>query len=248
MSVPPRALSAEWMDEPDADPAQLARSLGDLRHVNRWLGGTRAVLHHLSGMLRRLPPGEYRVLDVATGSADIPRALTRQMRGGRHSLRVVALDFHAATLQVARDRTRHDPAISVVQADALSLPFAAGAFHFALCSTALHHFERARAVRVLRELGRVAMLGVVVTDLRRSRAALLGAKLLASTVWRRSPMTRHDGPLSVKGAFTAAEMRAMAEAAGLEAAKVTHHPMFRVALVVDRIDAAVGVPRSAAGE
>lgn len=235
----PRARGAEWMDESGADPVQLARSLRDLGRVNRWLGGTRTVLRHLAGMLRRLPPGEYRVLDVATGLADVPLALTRHARRTGQRLRIVGVDFHAETLRLARDHVRHEPAVSLVRADARALPFAAGGFHFALCSTALHHFGREEAVQVLRELGRVATLGVVVNDLRRSRSALWGAQLLAATLWRRSPMTRHDGPLSVQGAFTAAELRTMAEAAGLAGAKVTHHPMFRVALVADRTDGAL---------
>lgn len=234
MTTLPRADAAEWMDEPEVDPAQLVRSLADLRRVNRWLGGTRLVVHYLKRMLGRLPPGTYRVLDVATGSADVPLALVRWARRRGRSLRIVATDLHAGTLTSARQRTAGEPAVSVVPADALALPFADGAFHFALCSTALHHFPPAQAVQVLRELGRVAEYGVIVNDLRRSRAGLLGARLLAATFWRWNPITRHDGPLSVRRAYTAAELRDLARQAGLHDARVRHHPVFRVALVVVR--------------
>jgi hypothetical protein len=89
---------------------------------------------------------------------------------------------------------------------------------------------------VLRELDRVARCGVVVTDLYRSRPALLGARLLAATVWRRHPVTRHDGPRSVVAAFTPRELEELAAAAGMAGARVHRHPVFRVALVVDRTD------------
>jgi SAM-dependent methyltransferase len=231
----PRAQAPELMDQPRQDAAELARSLADLRQVNRWLGGRRAMVRAVAGIASRLAAGEeVRVLDVATGSGDIPLALTRWARRAGRRLRVVATDLHPQTLELARDHTRADPDVEVREADALALPFADGEFHIALCSTALHHFDEPEAVAVLRELDRVASHGVVVGDLLRSRAGLLGARLLAATLWRRHPITRHDGPVSVRAAFTPAELRGLAAAAGLAGARVRAHPPFRLSLVLDR--------------
>lgn len=230
----PRRRTAELMDQPDPDPAELERSLEDLRRVNRWLGGTRAVLRTLVPMMERLDERPVRVLDVATGSADIPRALARWARRRGERIRVVATDVHPRTLETARRETAPDPEIEVRAADALELPFADGSFHFAVLATALHHFDQPQAVAVLRELDRVASHGVVVSDLRRSRPALLGARALAATVWRRHPITRHDGPASVRAAFTPAELRKLAASAGLRGARVWNNPLFRVSLVLDR--------------
>lgn len=229
-----RARRPELMDGPEVDPGELERSLADLRGVNRWLGGAREVIRLLAPMLDRLAARPARVLDVATGSADIPLLLARWGRRRGVPLEIVATDLHPMTLEVARRRARGEPWVAVRSADALALPFEDGAFHFALCCTALHHFTEEDAVRVLRELDRVASAGVVVSDLRRSRPALLGAQLLAGTVWRRHPITRHDGPHSVRGAFTAAELESLAARAGLRGARVRTHPVFRLSLVVDR--------------
>ena len=220
----------EWMDAPAQDTAALGRALGDLRAVNRWLGGTWVVRRHLDPMLRRCPPGKIRVLDVATGSADIPLQLARAYP----QVEVTATDAHPQTTEFARSRVGAHPQVQVESADALDLPYPDGAFDFALCSTALHHFDEADAVRVLRELDRVAARGVVVMDLCRSRFGLIGAQLLAATAWRRSQMTRHDGPLSVRRAYTPGEVRRLAARAGLRKARVHTHFMFRLALVVDR--------------
>jgi SAM-dependent methyltransferase len=231
MSGLPRAAGAERMDEPDQDPVELARSLADLRAVNRWLGGTRVLLHHLARLLLLHPQPSYRILDIATGSADIPLAVVAWGRRRGIRVEVVATDLHAGTLAEARRRTAHEPAVSVEMADALALPFGDGAFDVALCSTALHHFDaHADLLRVVGEMRRVARLGGVINDLRRSRAALLGAQLLAATAWRRHPVTRHDGPLSVRRAFTPAEFRALARELGLPSAQVRAHLPFRVAL------------------
>ncbi len=234
MSLLPRAAGSELMDAPMLDRTELRRALRDLRVVNRWLGGTRVVVRHLSRLISRLPREEYRILDIATGSADIPLALARWARRRGIRLDILATDVHPQTAAMAQELTAREPFIRMGQADARNLPFENNAFDFVLCSTALHHFEREEAIRILRELDRVAAWGVIVNDLRRSRLGLWGARLLAITLWRRSRFTRHDGPLSVRRAFTPAELKELARAAGLENAQVRSHPVFRLSLVVDR--------------
>ncbi|MDQ3556932.1 MAG: methyltransferase domain-containing protein [Gemmatimonadota bacterium] len=230
-----RAHGTERMDEPDVPRSELARSLADLREVNRWLGGRRSLFRHLIPMIRRArAAAPLRVLDVAAGSGDLLIALAEWGRREGVALDLTATDHHPQTLALARSHTAGQPEIRVEPADALGLPYPDRGFHFAICSTALHHFDPAQAVRVLAELARVASHGVVVGDLRRSLSALWGARLLAATVWRRSPMTRHDGPLSVRRAYTPDELALLAQAAGLPTARVHAHLPFRVALVVDR--------------
>ncbi|HWK89500.1 MAG TPA: methyltransferase domain-containing protein [Longimicrobium sp.] len=231
----PRAAGGELMDLPDQDRRELERGLADLRRVNVFLLGTRVVLRHLRRLVAFHPRPAYRVLDVGTGSADIPLAVAAWARRSGIRMRVVATDLHETTLAFARQRTAADADITVERADALALPYADGAFDIALCNTALHHFDdRADALRVLREMDRVCSAGAIVSDLARSRPALLGARLLAATLWRTHPVTRHDGPLSVRRAFTAAELRMLAADAGLPNARVHSHPVFRVALVWEK--------------
>lgn len=235
MSALPRAAGGELMDEPAQDRQELARSLADLRGVNRWLGGTRVALIHLEALVERHPQPEYRILDLATGSGDIPLAIARWARERELQVEIVATDNHPTTLEFAAAHTAHEPAIRTEFADALKLPWPDDAFDVALLSTALHHFDDERdCLRVLREMHRVSRIGFVVNDLARSRMALLGARLLAATVWRRHPVTRHDGPLSVRRAFTPAELRTLAARAGFARAEVRAHLPFRVALVVEK--------------
>lgn len=235
MTSLPRTAGAERMDEPDQDPAELGRSLVDLQHVNRWLGGYRVVLHHLQKLVARHPRPSYRVLDVATGSADIPLKVAAWARAKGIRMQIVATDNHATTLSYARRHAAGDADVRVEPADALHLPYADDAFDFAVCSTALHHFDaRADLLRVLGEMHRVSRIGGIVNDLRRSRPAYVGARLLAATFWRRHPVTAHDGPLSVRRAFTTAELADLARAAGLPGARAHRHEPFRVALVWER--------------
>ena len=91
------------MDDPAADPADLRRSLAYIRRVNALLGYTRATIGHLRRFSRGWKRCEtIRVLDVATGSADIPRAILRWSARRGFDVRVVGIDLHPTTLKLAR--------------------------------------------------------------------------------------------------------------------------------------------------
>jgi SAM-dependent methyltransferase len=128
---------------------------------------------------------------------------------------------------LAERNLRRFPGIHVVQGDTFRLPFDSGQFDVGVATLTLHHFGDEEACQVLRELGRVAGSLVVVSDLQRSWGAYLGARLLAATVWRRNPYTRHDGPVSVKGGFTVGELLELGDRAGFVDLKVVTHLPFR---------------------
>ncbi len=231
MSLLPRAHDApERMDADDVDAGTLDRALDDVAAVNRWLGGRRALLRHLPWAL---PPSgaTARVVDIGTGSADLPAAVARWARARGRRVEITAVDRHPATIESAQLRTRVWPEIRTVRGDGLRLPFADGAFHLVLLSMTLHHMDGDSLPGLLREAGRVARGGrILVGELRRSVPAYLGAKLLAATVWRTNRITRHDGPLSVRRAFTPSELVTLADRAGLRDPRVFSHPLFRLVL------------------
>jgi SAM-dependent methyltransferase len=227
-----RATDApEHMDAPDADRAALAAALDHIVAVNRWLGARRALRRHLPWALPPDGGGPHRVLDVGTGAGDLALAMVAWARARKRPVHVAALDLHSATLRVARDRSAGTDEIAVVRADGLRLPFPDGAFDLVCISMTLHHMDGPDLAGLLREAARAARGGrVLVGELERSLPGYLGARLLAATVWRRNPITRHDGPLSVLRAFTPDELLALGRQAGLARPSVHRHPLFRLVL------------------
>lgn len=223
-----RSDAVELLDQPIADLDALADNLRDLRAIDRYLNGTALTWRYLLPMLRDMPRGApATLLDVATGGADGPRRLAVLARRHGYNLRPIASDRLGEVLRFARGSGVDFP---LIQHDALAIPLGSGAVDFVTCSLALHHFDADAAVALLRELRRVARHGVIVNDLRRSRAAYWGARLLALGPWH--AMARHDGPLSVLRAYTPAELRALTERAGLAHALVEARWLFRVVVVV----------------
>lgn len=222
------AHAAERLDERAHDPAVLAHSMEQVAQVNRLLGGTRAVLR----AVREVLPinGPVRIVDVGCGSGDVSAAVADDLlRRGRDAT-LVAGDLHPQILDLAQQRLRHRSNVAVARLDARALPLRRHAFDVALMSLALHHFEDEEPVAVLRELGRVARV-VVINDLERCWSNYAGARLLAASLWSNNRLTRHDGPLSVLRSFTAPELVAMAQRAGLSDARVHRRFFHRLVLI-----------------
>lgn len=225
----------ELLDGPLDDPAALAGNLRDLARINRWLGGRRLSATGVAALAGER--SAISVLDVGTGAADIPRALVEWGRAtGRH-VTVVGIDQRVEVLDAARaldPRLEHTDGLTLEVGDGRALPYGDGAFDIVHASLVVHHLEPDAAVALLREMGRVARLGVVVNDLVRSRPAWLGAWLL-TRVATRNRLTRHDGPLSVRRAYRVAELTGLLASAGLRVEAIARGPLgHRVALVARR--------------
>jgi SAM-dependent methyltransferase len=225
------ADATELLDAERHDPAELEQSLDQVAEVNRLLGGRRALIRAVQPLLAA--ERATRILDLGTGSADLPLALAAWARRAGAELSILAADVHPQVRAIAVARTRAEPSVSVGAADALDLPYADDAFDIVLLSLTLHHFEAPDQQRVLREAARVAARAVVVNELERCRANYYGARLLAATRWRGNRLTRHDGPLSVLRAFTIPELRRIAASAGLHVEAIDRRCFYRIVLVAD---------------
>jgi len=228
--LPREVARTELLDRPGMPPAELAESLGDIGRLNR-LGPTRSLLAHVAPFFERLDghggAAPVRVLDLGTGGADIPVALVKWARARGRRVNVVALDLHPDVLACAAPAARALPEVKLVAGDALRPPVRPDGVDLALCSLTLHHLPEDAVVALLRLMADVARLGFVVSDLRRSRAAYVAA-WLATRLISRNRMTRHDGPLSVRRAYTPEELARLSAAAGLPAVRWRRAAFVRV--------------------
>lgn len=197
------------MDRPQPVTTELAVDLKNLRQLNRYFGSYRLIEHFLRRWVRR--GNQMSILDLATGSGDIPRLTVDFARRIGASVKVTAVDQQASTLEIARGLSGGYPEIDFVEGDLLS--FAGTQYDIVLCSLALHHFADDDAVRVLARCRELARQHVLVADLRRGLLASVGVYLLTAILFR-EPMTRVDARLSAARAFSFREFRSLAERAG----------------------------------
>jgi len=201
-----RADAVELLDSGGLSTLEVEQNLADLARLNRLPGGTATSV----GGVRRLlgTQRDARILDVGTGRGDLPLAFAR--RGWRS----VGVDLNPDVLTIARRMTAHQPLIEIVEGDARALPFDDGAFDVAHCSLLVHHLEPAEVVQALRELSRVARQGVVLNDLRRGIWPFC-ATWVSVMAFGRSRVTRNDGLISVRRAYTLDELDRLLALAGL---------------------------------
>jgi SAM-dependent methyltransferase len=217
-----RAVGArEWLDGP-LPPAALRATLEDLDFLNAWFGGYALTLSRIRRLATRLPSGRRLVVvDVGGGRGDFAVRLVRWARRHRRPLRVLLVDANPVVLTMAARRTAGYPEIVLVQADAAALPFGERAADVAVASLTLHHLERDAAIGCLAGMASAAAL-VIVNDLLRTRLSL-ALVWLTTRVLRLHPVSRDDGPLSVRRAYSAAEIAALAAQAGVRA-RIQRYP------------------------
>ena len=200
----------ELMDRPQPVSPELEQDLRNLASLNRWFGSRRLLRRFLAAWLgaRR----SYRVLDLATGSGDLPRFMVRWARARGIALEIDAVDANASTLEIARRWSANFPEINFLRGNVLQF---AGPHTYDLvcCSLALHHFSEDDAILLLRRCRALSHRCVLVADLERRRTTLLGIRALTTLLYR-APMTRADALASARRAFSFREFRALAEAAG----------------------------------
>ncbi|MGH2617006.1 MAG: methyltransferase domain-containing protein [Thermomicrobiales bacterium] len=232
-----RIDAEELLDRTDNDPAELVANLRDIQTVNRLVGGTATVLRHLPGLVCHVPRGRpVEMLDLATGSGDIPREVVRWAARNARPLRLIVTDLSPQILDEARRTLADVPGVSYAVWDARAVPLPDRSCDIVLCSLALRHFAPDDAVRVLREMDRLCRTGFIVNDIRRCAPGYLAAWTV-SRLATRNRLTRHDMPLSVRRAYTPHELRDLLHEAGIGDAAVTTHPLFRMAAVRRKIDA-----------
>lgn len=202
------------MDSPQLAPAEHRRALAGLVQVNRISRTAPSLLPHVLRLARDLHTDRLTLLDVACGGGDVPLRLRQMAAAHGVQLDLVLADKSSVALEQARSIA---PAIQTVQCDALDdrLPHA----DIVTNSLFLHHLDAPEVIRTLAHFASRARHLLLVSDLVRSASGWLiawGACRALSI----SPVMRHDGPVSVRAAWTREEMREMCRAAGLEGATV----------------------------
>jgi ubiquinone/menaquinone biosynthesis C-methylase UbiE len=219
----------EWMDRPQPVSAELISDLRNLRALNRWFGSYRLVRHFLHRWIH--PNDKLRVLDLATGSGDIPRLVVEFARKLEAQVQIDAVDFQESTVAIARELSRGFTEITYHHADIGNFG-PPQSYDVVLFSLALHHFDETTAIQLLQRCRELSRGRVLVADLRRGWLARAGVDLITRTIFR-EPMTRNDAVASAVRAFSFSELEQLAISAGWKNFGHQRFPFARQAIWLD---------------
>jgi SAM-dependent methyltransferase len=232
-----RSLEKEMMDLPDQPEELLKEDLRNLRIINRYLGGYRGVLRCIAQISREQKINGFSLLDVGTGSGDIPIRIVdwAQRRGIKAG--IVALEPERVTARIAaRLIQQANPPFMLLSQRLPSnvIPAQAGIQgregDFQRCGISVvrgdamsppfpsSSFDFVLASQLLHHFSEEQIIAVLQGWTAIARKAIIVSDLirhpvaycgirLITRLFTQNIMTITDAPLSVKRAFTRAEWR-----------------------------------------
>lgn len=208
----------EWMDQPDIDPDLHLQALKGLSRLNYFSNSVSLLWKPLHTLALANPDG-FSVLDVATGSGDIPLALSKKAKQAGINIKFSVTDKSAFALNLVREKAQqHNLPIQCFETDALDGP-PFPIHDVVICSLFLHHLDNDEAITLMKRMAKSARVAILINDLERSWLNW-NMVWLASHLLTRSPVVHMDGPRSVAGAFNQLEVLELAKQAGLINVKV----------------------------
>lgn len=222
-SLRERNRQPEWMDEPDLDRGLHEAALRGLARINSVSFAASALWREIVSVARAQDRSPLRILDVATGSGDVPIRLHALAAKAGVEVALSGCDISATAIEIARAKARSAGAeVDFFEADPVQDPIPQQ-HDVVLASLFLHHLPEQDAVTLLRHMRDASRSATFVSDLRRSKAGYWLARI-ATQALTRSSVVHVDGPRSVEAAFTIDEASALAATAGWDSATV--RPLF----------------------
>src|SRR5487761_825410 len=188
-----RIAAGELLDDDRGTRREVAESLADIWTMNRWFGGVSGSVRLLRLFFERTGLGAARVLDVGCGDARMAADLQERLRRHGFSAKLFVLDRRLSHLESHPGKLN---GLIPLIGNALELPLAPGSVDVVMCNLFLHHFCGESAQRLLQELSSVAARAVLINDLERHGLAYFISHCFGP--FFRSPLSRHDGPASVR--------------------------------------------------
>lgn len=228
-----RTRVAELMDDPALDPAKHREALRGLERLNILSGSASSIWTHLNKRVNFTTSRPLKVLDIATGSGDIPIKLWQYAEQNGGNIEFTGADISATAIGLAKLKVqKKNIPVSFIELDVLNDVLPVG-FDVIITSLFTHHLDPPQVIGLLKKMQSSAGQLVIVNDLIRSNVSL-AMVWLASRFCSRSEIVHFDGPASVRGAYTANEMKEMAVRAGLNNCSIHSYLLCRQLLVWKR--------------
>ncbi|HXP17969.1 MAG TPA: methyltransferase domain-containing protein [Terriglobales bacterium] len=215
-----RVVIPELLDTDSGTPAEVADSLADLHGINHRFGGVDTTEAMVARVARQVNAKSLSLLEVAAGTGYVPATVQQRLCHRGLQLDVTLLD---------RAPSHLGNGVPAVVGDALELPFQDASFDLLSCNLFAHHLSPEELLQFAGEGLRVCRIALLINDLVRHPLHL--ALVYAAVPLFRSRLTRHDGPASVRRAYTPEELRALLAQTRAARVEIHRHYLYRMGVI-----------------
>ena len=232
-----RIEASEHMDSPSTPKHLMVNALRFLEFTNKYFGGEQTIMKYLNRWSKSWEKNKpIKILDIGTGSADIPRSIVGWARKNGFHVHITGIDLIRDIVEIALEKSKTFPEISIKQENFFSLAAQGERFDYVISSLLLHHLGSDQLLPGLKLMNQLATRGIILSDLNRSRMGYLMVGLLSHILG--NAIVRHDGPISIRRALKISELMKMSEHAGLAYTTTRPERWFRLSLSGEKIHAA----------
>lgn len=226
MDFSQRSTKLEWMDDWDCDGPILKQTLRELKTINRWLGGNRVTTQGIKELLDHAGIRECSLVDIGCGGGDMLRVMDDWGKKEGYAIRLEGVDVNPNSIEQAKIQLKDRPSIQLTIQNVMEENFSDQQVDLVTCTLFTHHFTDSELGSLLQILKQKARIGIIINDLHRHPLAYHSIRLL-TRLFSRSPMVRHDAPLSVLRSFRGQDWRRLMQGAGINRYRLRWYWVFR---------------------
>lgn len=195
----------ELMDDPNADPVRLARTLRRFGAVNQMVSGWGRVYRSTLRPQLAVATKPARILDIGCGGGDVLRRIVRLARHDGFEVDAVGIDPDPRSLAVAR-AISNDPGVTLREAHSRDLVNEGDRYDIVLSNHVMHHLTGQELTELFSDSEALSDGICVHSDIERGALAY-AAYAVGITPLAPGSFLRTDGLRSIRRSYTLSELR-----------------------------------------
>ncbi|MBD3218034.1 MAG: methyltransferase domain-containing protein, partial [candidate division Zixibacteria bacterium] len=208
-----RSNETEIMDSEDYTDDELRGDFRNIRLANILTRTYGILIKRLNVLIRKNRLKDFTILDIGTGMADVPLELARHFNVNGTRAKIKGIDPNPRAIKVAKEFINGHRDIEF-EAKSVQEFSDNEQFDFVISNHTLHHIPSDDILETLNKMYRMARHGLIISDIRRTKLAHIGASIISKFI--RNRLTSNDTPASIRKALSKAELKAVLKASKLE--------------------------------
>ncbi len=213
-----RETMPEFLDSVDCDSQVVDFSYKFMGLVNRFAGGAKVVKNFLAKEISSgLPNRSIKILDIGSGTCDIPLAVTRWAGEISQKIEFTCIETNEKALKIASRNIKKSGfnTLYLRRQDIFNFEPEQN-FDYAIGSLVFHHFQDEQILDIIRKLRSYVRTGILINDLQRNFLNYMSCFLIMGVIPEK---LKHDALLSIRKGFRVNELYQLLK--GIENVEVT---------------------------